>query len=163
MRFERGPTRELARFIGTAGYCGYAPFASGTVGTLPAVVLAPGLALLAAYSTALYLLSLLVWLLLALWATRHCLEIFDSGDPGEIVIDEVLGFFVTVAFLPLDLTTLLLGFFLFRFFDVLKPPPARQAESLPGAVGVVADDLIAGLMANLSLRLLMWAWPLLLS
>ncbi len=163
MQENRASLDALARFVGTGAYTGYAPVASGTVGTLPAVLLAPGMWLLAERSPAVYLLSLLAWIAVALWSSERCLSIFGRGDPGEIVIDEIVGFFLAVAFLPLSLSTVVLGFLLFRLFDVVKPPPARQAEALPGAWGVVADDLIAGLMANACLRVLAWLWPAVLS
>jgi phosphatidylglycerophosphatase A len=74
-------------------------------------------------------------------------------DPGVIVIDEVAGYLLAVALLPTTVTVLVVAFFVFRLLDILKPPPAAQAEALPGGLGVVADDLVAGLMTNLLVRL----------
>ena len=70
-------------------------------------------------------------------------------DPGPVVIDEAAGFLFTVAFLPHGLWTTLSAFLLFRILDVIKPPPARQLEALPGGWGIVLDDVAAGIMGNL--------------
>ena len=78
-------------------------------------------------------------------------------DPGCVVVDEGIGFFVTVAFLPAGWWTAIAGFFVFRALDIVKPPPARQMEALPGGWGIVADDVMAGIYGNLILRLLFFA------
>lgn len=78
-------------------------------------------------------------------------------DPGPVVIDEAAGYLVTVAFLPHGLWTALAGFVLFRVLDILKPPPARQLEHIRGGWGIVLDDVAAGAMGHLLLRL---AWAL---
>ena len=77
---------------------------------------------------------------------------------GEVVIDETAGLFVTFIALPVDAARLAVGFLLFRVADILKPQPARRAERLPGGWGIVTDDLVAGLYANLSLRLVWFLW-----
>lgn len=148
--------RTLARFIGTGAYTGYAPVASGTFGTLPGVLLAIPLARLAHVSAIGYVATLAAAIAIAIWSAERCSHIFRSGDPSQVVADEIVGFFVTVAFVqPLDAKTLILAFFLFRFFDVAKTWPADAAEALPGGYGIVIDDLVAGVYANLSLRLLL--------
>jgi len=127
------------------GYLGCAPVAPGTVGTLGGVLLAWLLA-----PTELYLLwvllacaaTYLVGRMLAPWAER------ESGkDPQVFVLDEVLGYLITVAWVrgP-SLVTLVVGFALFRFFDVLKPGPVRRMERFPGGDGILLDDLVAGLL-----------------
>jgi len=81
-------------------------------------------------------------------------------DPQEVVIDEVMGMAVALAFMPLNLKSVGFGFLLFRFFDVTKPFPARRSEKLPGGWGIVMDDVVAGIYANVSLRIIMnffWA------
>jgi len=72
-----------------------------------------------------------------------------------VVIDEVVGMAVTMAFLPLQVATVVAGLVLFRIFDITKPFPARQSETLPQGWGIVMDDVVAGIYANLVLRLLM--------
>ena len=79
-------------------------------------------------------------------------------DPGYVVIDEFVGFFATVFWLPQSVGLGVAGFFLFRVLDIVKPPPARQSEALPGGWGIVMDDLIAGLYGNVLLRLVLWFW-----
>ncbi len=73
-------------------------------------------------------------------------------DPGQVVIDEGVGFLFAVAFLPPSAGTVIAGFFVFRAFDIVKPPPARQLEALPGGWGIVADDMVAGLYSNAVIR-----------
>ena len=79
----------------------------------------------------------------------------DAKDPGIVVIDEAIGYLVTVAFLPHGFWTAAAGFFLFRFLDIVKPPPCRWLEKLPGGWGIVLDDVMAGVYGQLILRLLM--------
>ena len=81
---------------------------------------------------------------LGTWAADEAERALGSKDPGAIVIDEVAGMTLSVAAVPLTLATLVLGFLLFRLFDVVKPFPANVAQRLPGGVGVMVDDLIAG-------------------
>ena len=78
-------------------------------------------------------------------------------DPGRVVVDEGVGFLVTVAFLPTGWLTVVAGFFVFRVLDLIKPTPARQLEALPGGWGIVVDDVVAGIYGNLALRLLFYA------
>ena len=82
-------------------------------------------------------------------------KVLRIKDPGLIVIDEIAGYLVTMFLSPPDVIHIVAGFFLFRFFDILKPPPVRQAERFfPGGVGVMADDLLAGAYAWLCLRVM---------
>ena len=76
-----------------------------------------------------------------------------------MVIDEVLGMLITLAFMPIGWSAALAGFFLFRVFDVIKPYPADRLERLHGGLGVMADDAMAAVYANISLRLLIWLLP----
>jgi phosphatidylglycerophosphatase A len=94
-------------------------------------------------------------------AARHAAS--GKVDPQEVVIDEVLGMAVTLAFLPLSLQTIGIGFLLFRFFDIVKPFPARRSEKLPGGWGIVMDDVVAGIYANVGERIVLSFWPLLRS
>lgn len=126
------------------GFLGCSPFAPGTAGTLGGVAIAWALA-----STENYLL----WTALAcvaLYAASLPLGRWAEGyagrkDPGIFVVDEVIGYLVTVAWTrgP-SLLALALAFFVFRFFDIVKPPPARAAERIPGGHGILLDDVVAG-------------------
>ncbi len=73
-------------------------------------------------------------------------------DPGQVVVDEGVGFLFAVAFLPPGAGTAIAGFFVFRVLDIVKPPPARQLEALPRGWGIVADDVVAGLYSNVVIR-----------
>jgi phosphatidylglycerophosphatase A len=140
----------LARLLATGFYTGYAPVASGTFGSLPGVAIA---FLIGTYlSPGFYTAALVAIIVACIWsADRHAAEL-QIKDPSVIVSDEVAGMLVAIAYLPITPLTMLTAFLLFRFFDILKPPPIRQAEDLPGGFGICADDLLAGLASNLILR-----------
>jgi len=146
----------LARLIATGLYTGHAPVASGTFGTLPGVVLAVGLAALG-LTPASQVTAIAAVVAVCIWAADvHAREV-GLKDPSVVVCDEIAGFVVTVAFIPLTAATLIAAFLLFRLFDIVKPPPIRQAEALPGGLGIVADDVLAGVFSNLVLRgLIVW-------
>jgi phosphatidylglycerophosphatase A len=138
----------ILRLVATGVGTGHAPVASGTAGS--ALALAVYL-LLPPLSIPAWLLLLLALLVVAVPAATAG-EAEWGHDPSPVVIDEIAGFFVTMAFLPQSALMGLCGFFVFRAFDIAKPPPARQAEALPGGWGVVADDVAAGIYGNLFLR-----------
>lgn len=141
----------LATFFGA----GRSPIIPGTVGTLASLPLA---ALLAwALPSWGFAVATIVITVAAVLAADRAARLLAHKDPRAVVIDETAGLFVTLLGLPLSWPTLLGAFLLFRVMDVLKPPPARRAERLPGGWGIVTDDLIAGLYANLALRLLTFA------
>jgi phosphatidylglycerophosphatase A len=131
---------------------GLSPAAPGTAGTAVAVPLA-ALAL-AGQGPQVHALAVVAVTAVAVWSAGVAAPRFGLKDPGQIVVDEVAGFFVAMAFLPVTPVTLAAAFLLFRAFDIAKPPPCRQAEGFPGGIGIVADDLLAGLYANLSIRAL---------
>lgn len=89
--------------------------------------------------------------LVGIWAGGRAERLVGKKDPGIIVIDEVAGMMVSVLFLPLTVPVLISAFFLFRLFDIWKPFPAHGSQSIPGGVGVMLDDLIAGAYALLIL------------
>ena len=95
------------------------------------------------------------------WAAHVVERALGDKDPGVIVVDEVAGMTLSVLALPLTLPVLLAAFVLFRIFDVVKPFPANRAQALPGGVGVMIDDLIAGLYTLLVLMALrtVLGWP----
>lgn len=148
----------LAVFVATVGYCGYFPIAPGTVGSA-AGLLFYGLVWWS--GSALVEAALIVALFAAgVWAGTIAERYFGGVDAGPIVVDEVVGMLMTLAFIPnLGWTGVLAGFFLFRVFDVIKPYPAGRFEQLHGGLGVMADDAMAAVYANLSLRGLLWLMP----
>jgi phosphatidylglycerophosphatase A len=137
------------KLLATWGGSGYSPFASGTVGTLAAI---PFYLWLARLPTTLYLLTLIAFFFLACWVSGKAEIIFQERDSGRIVIDEVVGYLVTMTAIPYDWRYIVAGFFLFRLFDVVKPPPANWFDSkLKNGYGVVLDDVAAGVYAWLCL------------
>jgi phosphatidylglycerophosphatase A len=132
---------------------GLLPGVPGTFGTAGAI---PLYLLTDTFSAGYQALCLVIVITGAIWSSHRAQRLLRRADSREIVIDEVAGFFVTTMFLPATWPTLAGGFFLFRFFDILKPPPIRKIErEVHGGLGVVLDDLAAGLYAHISLRLLL--------
>lgn len=129
----------MATGLGT----GYAPLAPGTV----ASALTAGALWLASPARPALLLTLAVVVLGGTWAAHVAERRLGEKDPGVIVIDEVAGMIVSVALLPLTVPVLVAAFACFRLFDIVKPFPAGRSQRCPGGVGVVLDDLIAGLYA----------------
>ncbi len=86
------------------------------------------------------------------WSAGSAARRLGKKDPSAIVIDEFAGQFLALLALPHTWPVLAAGFLLFRLFDILKPPPARRLEALPGATGIMTDDLVAGLYANLLMQ-----------
>jgi phosphatidylglycerophosphatase A len=119
---------------------GYAPVASGTVGsfvTVGAIWLLPLTPLRIA-------VALVVVILVGIWAGSRVERLLGKKDPGVIVIDEVAGMLLSVILLPRTIPVLITAFLLFRLFDIWKPFPARESQALTGGMGVMVDDLIAG-------------------
>ena len=143
--------RRLAVFVCSFGYIGFFPIAPGTVGSAAGVAVylraahardsAPRAP---AHRRAVCRRGIAL--------TRPCEEDLRCVDPGPIVIDEVMGMLITLFMIPVGWGGLLLGFLLFRALDVVKPFPARQLERLHGGLGVMADDAMAAVYANLLLR-----------
>ena len=147
----------FAVFLATAAYCGYFPVAPGTVGSAAGLVVY----LLVWWTQSPIVESALIVATFAAgtWAATHAERYFGGIDPGPVVIDEVLGMLVTLAFIPAGWTAAAAGFVLFRVFDVIKPFPADRLEKFHGGFGIMADDAMAGVYANLALRLVMWLLP----
>lgn len=149
--------KPLAIFIATAGYSGYFPMAPGTVGS--AVGLVAFLLVRMAGGGWLEAAAILASFAAGTWAAGVAEHHFGRPDPGPVVVDEVMGMLVTLAFLPVSVTGALVGFFAFRLTDIVKPWPARGLESLPGGLGVMADDAMAAVYAHLLVRAACWAFP----
>ncbi len=147
------PRRPFAVALATGFGLGYAPIAPGTFGSLLALPL-HALALAASGgSWTGPVAGALLAAALGAWATRRALCRFDRDDPGEIVADEVAGQWIALLFLPADWRWWAAAFVAFRLLDVWKPGPVRRLEKLPGASGIMADDLVAGLLANVALQI----------
>jgi phosphatidylglycerophosphatase A len=142
--------RRLGVFIATCAHVGYAPVAPGTFGS--AVGLVVYYLVRRQASTAVELSAIAVILVVGLWSATEAEHHFGGIDPGPVVIDEVIGMLITLALHPVNVAGAIVGFFIFRVLDVVKPWPARRFELLPGGFGVVLDDVMAGVYGNL----LMW-------
>jgi phosphatidylglycerophosphatase A len=157
---ERSAKRTLAIVVATFGGAGFFPIASGTVGAAAALVLYAAVVLAGVASTALVSVQIagsIALLFAGVWACTETEAIFGK-DGGEMVVDEALGMLVSVAFLPPTVATLALAFVLFRVFDIVKPWPAGRCERMAGGWGVMLDDLVAGIYANIGVRAALAAW-----
>ena len=138
--------------LATGFYVGYLPKAPGTWGTLIAF---PLHFLLIQLNPLPYALSLVALFGLAVLVAGSAEKIFDYKDPGAIVIDEVIGMLIALLGTPPDVLLWTLAFFLFRFFDILKPFPIRWIDRrIQGGVGIVLDDVLAGAFTLLILQTL---------
>ena len=146
--------RVLGLLIATVGGVGYAPIAPGTAGSLVGLVVLFGVRLVG--GPVFELSTLLAVVLVGTWAAGVGERVAGREDPGLVVVDEVAGMLLTMLWIPLTWLTGIIGFLAFRVFDIIKPFPAGRAERLPGGVGIMADDLVAGVYAWLVVRLLFW-------
>jgi len=129
-----------------AGLMPIAPGSFGTLAALPLVIIINYLGVV--HST----ISLIIILPLSLWASHLSQNLLEGNDPSEIVIDEVTGLFIAVFLLPLSWLNIILGFCLFRIFDILKPFPIGLIDkNLKGGIGIVLDDIMAGIYVNICL------------
>jgi len=137
----------FSTLIATLGGLGRVPFAPGTVASLVAL---PFAWLLARYGGNSVLLgATLAAAVIGTWACDAYARRTNAIDPSECVADELAGQWLTCAFAPLSVGGMLLAFFLFRLFDVLKPWPIPLAERLEGGLGIMADDIVAAAMAGM--------------
>ena len=145
---------EAVLFLATGFYIGNIPFAPGTFGTLIGLPLCFMLGRIALASA---IICALIFILLAVWIADKAEKILKKDDPGCIVIDEIAGMMVALIGLPFNLATAVIGFILFRALDIIKPVPIKNLDKrIPGGLGVVADDVAAGIIANLILRGLLY-------
>ncbi|HEY1240388.1 MAG TPA: phosphatidylglycerophosphatase A [Bryobacteraceae bacterium] len=145
-------TDRLAILIATWFGCGYAPAAPGTAGSLAGVAIALVLHEFAGFSTWYFIALVAVTFFPAVWASTGTARAVGRKDPGIVVVDEVLGQWVALAGArAFNWKSYMAAFVLFRLFDIWKPPPVRQLERLSEGLGIVADDLMAGVYAALLL------------
>ena len=132
---------------------GYSPVAPGTLGTLIAI---PVYYFLSNISSPIYEITLVGFFFLSVWVSESAEIFFGKKDDQRIVIDEIMGFLITMLWIPKTAIFVVAGFFLFRFFDILKPFPIRRLEKrLNGGYGVVLDDVMAGVYANIVLQIIL--------
>ena len=145
---------KLAVAIATWFGCGLFPVAPGTAGSLAALAIAYPLVEFAHWRPVYFVFLALVVLPVGIWSAGVTARERNLKDPGIVVVDEVLGQWITLAGASsLNWKSWLAAFFLFRLFDIWKPPPVRKLEALPSGVGIVADDVMAGIYGALVLFL----------
>lgn len=139
----------IANIIATFFYVGYLPFIPGTFGSLAG---------LAVYyfiknNISLYILAVLILTVLGIFAAGQAEKIYKTKDPKYVVVDEVVGMLLSLMFLPnLSAPYVVMAFFVFRLLDTLKPYPIGLIERLKGSAGIMGDDIVAGIYANLILQ-----------
>jgi len=144
--------RHFTLLLATGLGVGYSPRAPGTLGTLVAI---PVYYFLSNVPSPLYEITLIGFVFLSVWVSGNAEIFFGKKDDQRIVIDEIIGFLTTMLWVPKTIRFVIIGFFLFRFFDILKPFPIRRLEKgFKGGFGVVLDDVLAGVYANIVLRLI---------
>lgn len=142
----------LAKIIATFFYLGYIPKAPGTFGSIGAVLFIYLLYLLGIYHQLFILLMVLVFYAVGIWAVNVLRE--DWGeDPAKVVVDEAVGLWISVLFLPFTHLNIILAFIFFRIFDIVKPLGIRKMERFRSGHGVMLDDVLAGIYANVAIRL----------
>ena len=147
----------LGLLLATCGYVGYAPVAPGTWGSACGL----GVFLLLQYyaSPVIDVIVIVTLFILGVWSGTVAERELQMTDPSPVVLDEVVGMLITLLFLPVTVTGAIVGFFVFRVLDVVKPWPSRRFESLHGGFGVMADDAMAAVYGNLVMRGLIWVTP----
>jgi phosphatidylglycerophosphatase A len=149
--------RRLALLIATCGSIGFVPVAPGTAGSAAGVAL---FYLVSAFDVAWAEPVVIVALFAAgVWAASSAEQQLGGTDPGPVVIDEVVGMLITLAWIPVTPLGALVGFLIFRVLDVVKPWPSRQFESLHGGLGIMADDAMAAVYGHLLMRGLVFVAP----
>lgn len=142
----------VALAVASVGGVGYIPFAPGTFGS------AAGLAIwwLLPPSTVVHAVAIVAVFAVGTWSAHVTERHYARTDPGYVVIDEVVGLLITLFMIPVGWKGALVALLLFRVADIVKPYPANRLERLHGGLGIMADDAMAGVYANLALRLSIW-------
>ncbi|WP_092234894.1 phosphatidylglycerophosphatase A family protein [Desulfobacula phenolica] len=145
---------KIIMFFATGFFTGKSPFAPGTFGTLAAVPFALVFLIISPSFYGFYIVSVILG---AIYVADQAEKILGKKDPGCIVIDEIAGYVVTLSMVPshISVSTLAAGFFIFRFFDIVKFGPVKYFENnFSGGAGVVLDDIMAGVFSAIVLRIL---------
>lgn len=141
-------------FFATGFYSGYFPVAPGTAGTVVAALIYALQYLIFGNNAVCSNIAIAVLSIYpAIKCGDHAEKIFGRKDPGEVVVDEFVGYWISVMFHPFSWTVVVLGFIFFRVTDILKPYPANRLQSIKGGAGILIDDCVAGVYANLMLIL----------
>ena len=143
--------------LATGFGAGFSPLVPGTAGTLAAI---PLYLILSSIPFPIYEWTIVAFFFLSCWISDKAQSYWGTKDDRRIVIDEIMGFLVTMLWVPKTLFFIAAGFILFRFFDILKPFPIRRLEQLKSGYGVVLDDVLAGIYSNIFLHIILrfWSW-----
>jgi len=145
----------LALFTASGAGAGYFPVASGTVGSLVAVYI---LWLVRDLPLSFLIVLTLALLVIGVWAASKTCQILKKKDASQVVMDEIVGMMITMIGIPITPYWLVIGFFLFRLLDIVKPSPAKYFdEKVSGGWGVMMDDVVAGIYGNILLQLMIRA------
>ena len=145
-------------FFATGCFIGKIPFAPGTFGSLVGIFLC---FILSKTSVPAAILCIIIFIIFSIWIANDAEKILNKKDPGSIVIDEIAGMAVTLIGLPFNVFYVTSGFIIFRVLDITKPFPIRYIEKrISGGAGVVLDDIAAGAIANVILRLIFYLFPI---
>ncbi len=148
--------KSIIIFLATATYTGYFPAMPGTVGTLWGVIIA-FFAAFFNFSPYLQALTIVAVFLASVFLAGEAAKIFGGKDPKSIVCDEVCGFLVSIFLVPFTFFNVILVFILFRIFDILKPCPIGLIDrKVKGGLGIVLDDVAAGVYANIGAHIIIW-------
>ena len=143
--------QKTVMFLATGCYIGNISFAPGTFGSVLGLLLC---FFLSKIDFSIAILLTLIFILCAIWIANEAEKIIDLKDPGCIVIDEIAGIILTLSGLPFNITSVTLGFLVFRVLDIWKPYPIRLLENkFSGGIGIVLDDVAAGILSNVILRI----------
>ena len=142
--------RKRIKLITSFFYLGHSPFMPGTMGSLGGLIVY----FLVRDNEILYGFSILFLFVLGIIFSGEAEKIYKRKDAKMIVIDEACGMLLALFFVPMNMFAVILGFFLFRILDILKPQPARRMEKLTGSLGVMFDDIVAAIYTNLVLQII---------
>ena len=139
--------------LATGCFIGNIPLAPGTFGTLVGL---PICFLLSLADIQIAVVCIILFIIAAIFISHEAEQILDTDDPKSVVIDEMAGILVALAGLPFQPVILVSGFIIFRLLDIFKPFPIKQIETrLSGGTGIVMDDVVAGVMSNILIRIVM--------
>ena len=141
----------IEKFIGSGFYTGFIPFASGTFGSIAALLIyyIPGFS-----NPQVIIPTIIIFTLYGIYIGTKFEKVYGE-DPAECTIDEVVGMWITLLLIPKTIVISLTGFLIWRLLDIIKPFPARQAEKLNGGLGIMLDDVIAGVYSLIILHFIL--------
>ena len=140
----------LIRLLSSGFYSGYSPVMPGTAGTCVGVLI---YRFLMPKNSYFYLTAIFILVILGIWISTKAEIIYNKKDDQHIVIDEIIGYLVSMVLLPYNVKIMITGFVIFRIFDWVKPYPIKKLENLNSGIGIIADDVMAGVYTCMCLHL----------